>query len=121
MIRWSFEGLCINEFEGLEFDTVSGPRGGGGGRGTVMAKTGADALARFGLVLASSDDDDDDDKTTGSRSSLHAVVFAQVAITVFCWLLSYIGLSYTLQRYQRMQIPATKNNNVQQQQQRHGN
>ena len=119
MIRWSFEGLCINEFEGLEFDTVSGPRGGegGGGRGTVMAKTGADALARFGLVLASSDDDDD--TGSSSSSSLHAVVFAQVAITVFCWLLSYIGLSYTRQRYQRMQIPATKNNNVQQQ--RNGN
>ena len=82
MIRWGFEGLCLNEFEGLEFDT-SGPR-----RGPV-AKTGADALARFGLG----------NKTLGD------VVKAQGAITLACWLLSYLGLALTQERFLVMQSP----------------
>ena len=79
LIRWGFEGLCVNEFEGLEFDT-SGPR-----RGPV-AKTGMDALARFGL---------------GTRS-LNDVVRAQLSIAAGCWILSYLGLSLTRQKYMRM-------------------
>ena len=79
MIRWGFEGLCVNEFEGLEFDT-SGPR-----RGPV-AKTGAEALARFGL---------------GART-LGDVVQAQLSITAGCWILSYLGLTLTRQRYLTM-------------------
>ncbi|KAL7580267.1 hypothetical protein ACA910_013002 [Epithemia clementina (nom. ined.)] len=82
LIRWGFEGLCLNEFEGLEFDT-SGPR-----RGPV-AKTGADALARFGLG----------NKTLGD------VVKAQGAITLFCWFFSYLGLSLTRERFMIMQTP----------------
>lgn len=79
LIRWGFEGLCVNEFEGLEFDT-SGPR-----RGPV-AKTGMDALARFGL---------------GTRS-LNDVVRAQLSIAAGCWILSYLGLSLTRQKYMQM-------------------
>jgi ABC-type multidrug transport system permease subunit len=82
LIRWGFEGLCVNEFEGLEFDT-SGPR-----RGPV-AKTGADALARFGL---------------GSRS-LGDVLRAQMIITGGFYALSYLGLTLTRQRFQVMQPP----------------
>ena len=86
LIRWGFEGLCINEFEGLEFD-ASGPR-----RGPV-AKTGADALARFGL---------------GTRS-LGDVLRAQMMITGGFYALSYLGLTLTRQRFQIMQPPLVEN------------
>lgn len=82
LIRWGFEGLCLNEFEGLQFDS-SGPR-----RGPVV-KTGADALARFGLA----------DK------QLTDVVKAQSIITAACWLLSYVGLTLTKQRFLVMEDP----------------
>jgi len=85
LIRWGFEGLCVNEFEGLEFD-ASGPR-----RGPV-AKTGAEALARFGLGS----------KTIGD------VVKAQGMITLFCWVFSYVGLSLTRQRFLTMNEPTPK-------------
>jgi len=82
LIRWGFEGLCLNEFEGLEFDTT-GPR-----RGPV-AKSGEDALARFGL----------------GGKSLGDVIRAQGTITLFCWFFSYVGLSLTRQRFLTMQTP----------------
>jgi len=82
LIRWGFEGLSINEFDGLEFDT-SGPR-----RGPV-AKTGADALARFGL---------------GTRT-LRDVVRAQLILSGTFYALSYIGLALTRQKYQIMRPP----------------
>jgi hypothetical protein len=81
LIRWGFEGLCVNEFSGLQFDATGGS-GGGRYRGPV-AKTGMDALARFGL---------------GSRS-LADVVQAQLYIATTCWVLSYIGLTLTRQRF----------------------
>ena len=82
LIRWGFEGLCVNEFDGLEFD-ASGPR-----RGPV-AKTGADALGRFGL----------------GDNSLQDIVKAQVTITAACWALSYLGLTLTRQKFLTMQSP----------------
>ena len=87
LIRWGFEGLCINEFDGLTFDT-GGPR-----RGPV-ARTGDDALARFGL---------------GGRS-LADVLRAQLIITGSFWVLSYLGLTLTRQRFLEMRQP--KNSNV---------
>merc|ERR1711935_840376 len=42
LIRWGFEGMSVNEFEGLSFSTSGPPRG-------PVAKNGVDALARFGL------------------------------------------------------------------------
>jgi ABC-type multidrug transport system ATPase subunit/ABC-type multidrug transport system permease subunit len=86
LIRWGFEGLCLNEFEDLKFDT-SGPQ-----RGPV-AKTGVDALSRFGMA----------DKKLGD------VVKAQVMITSACWFLSYLGLTLTRQKYQIMEMPEEKN------------
>jgi len=80
LIRWGFEGLCVNEFEGLEF-TSGGPR-----RGPV-AKTGADALARFGL---------------GGRS-LGEIFRAQILIAGSLNLLSFFGLTLAKQRYQVME------------------
>lgn len=88
LIRWGFEGLCLNEFEGLIFDT-KGPR-----RGPV-ASNGEEALARFGL---------------GTRS-LGVVVRAQLMITSACWFLSYVGLKLTRQKYQIMETPEKSNVN----------
>ena len=82
LIRWGFEGLCLNEFQGLEFE-ASGPR-----RGPV-AKTGADALDRFGL----------------GSNKLGDVVRAQLAITLAGWVLSYLGLTLTGQKFMVMQEP----------------
>jgi len=82
LIRWGFEGLCVNEFENLQFDT-SGPR-----RGPV-ARTGDEALARFGL----------------GEKSLVDVVKAQASITAVCWFLSYVGLALTKQKFQYMEEP----------------
>ena len=85
LIRWGFEGLCINEFQGLTFDT-------GGARRGPVAKTGADALARFGL---------------GSRT-LSDVLRAQWRIAGACWILSYLGLTLTRQKFLIMTPPKEK-------------
>eukprot|EP00584_Thalassiosira_punctigera_P008055 CAMPEP_0172542170 /NCGR_PEP_ID=MMETSP1067-20121228/12831_1 /TAXON_ID=265564 ORGANISM="Thalassiosira punctigera, Strain Tpunct2005C2" /NCGR_SAMPLE_ID=MMETSP1067 /ASSEMBLY_ACC=CAM_ASM_000444 /LENGTH=731 /DNA_ID=CAMNT_0013328349 /DNA_START=37 /DNA_END=2232 /DNA_ORIENTATION=+ len=82
LIRWGFTGLAVNEFEGLEFSS-SGPF-----RGPV-AKTGQEALARFGL----------------DGKSLDEVVGAQMKVVVGCWLLSFVGLSLTRQKFEVMKNP----------------
>lgn len=82
LIRWGYEGLCLNEFDGLKFDAT-------GGRGGPIAKTGADALARFGL---------------GTRS-LKDVLRAQIYIASACWILSYIGFTITRQKFLTMLPP----------------
>jgi ABC-type multidrug transport system permease subunit len=82
LIKWGFEGMSLNEFEGLTFNT-SGPR-----RGPV-AKNGDDALARFGL----------------GNNSISTVVKAQACIISFSWFMSYLGLSLTRQKFQRMESP----------------
>eukprot|EP00557_Chaetoceros_sp_GSL56_P009380 CAMPEP_0176487722 /NCGR_PEP_ID=MMETSP0200_2-20121128/6297_1 /TAXON_ID=947934 /ORGANISM="Chaetoceros sp., Strain GSL56" /LENGTH=669 /DNA_ID=CAMNT_0017884597 /DNA_START=227 /DNA_END=2233 /DNA_ORIENTATION=- len=43
LVKWGFEGLSLNEFNGLEFST-KGPRRG------PLVKTGKDALERFGFA-----------------------------------------------------------------------
>ena len=82
LIRWGFEGFCLNEFEGLEFET-------GGTRRGPVAKTGVDALSRFGL----------------ENKKLGHVVKAQTLITTACWVLSFVGLTLTKQRYEEMKPP----------------
>eukprot|EP00978_Attheya_sp_CCMP212_P039754 scaffold209912_cov54-Attheya_sp.AAC.2 len=82
LVRWGFEGMALNEFHGLTFET-SGPR-----RGPV-AKTGEEALERFGLL----------------GNSLRTVVNAQMTIISVCWLLSFMGLSLTGQKYEVMLEP----------------
>jgi len=76
LIRWCFEGLCVNEFDGLTFDTSGIPRG-------PVAKTGPDALSRFGL----------------GKYTVPQILRAQLTITAWCWALSYIGLTLTRQRF----------------------
>ena len=79
LVRWGFEGLAVNEFEGLEFDT-SGPR-----RGPVV-RTGRDALAKFGFA----------DRT------LPEVVGALRNIIVSCWMFSYLALSLNKSKFETM-------------------
>jgi hypothetical protein len=90
LIRWGFEGLCVNEFTGLQFDNVMSA--GKLFRGPI-AKTGADALARFGL----------------GAQSLTDVVRAQLCIAAACWILSYLGLTLTRQRFLTMRAPLADN------------
>lgn len=82
LVRWGLEGLALNEFDGLEFDT-SGPR-----RGPVV-KNGKEALDSFGMA----------DKSLGD------VLSAQRNILAGCWFLSYLGLSLTGQKYEMMTPP----------------
>jgi ABC-type multidrug transport system ATPase subunit len=82
IIRWGFEGLAINEFKGLQFDT-SGPR-----RGPVT-RTGEEALERYGML----------------GSSVVQVAKVQTLMIGTCWLLSYLGLSATRQKYLYMHLP----------------
>lgn len=82
LIRWFFEGVAVNEFTGLEFDT-GGPR-----RGAIV-KTGFDALERFGIA----------------KRTLPEVFTAQTRIIAGCWILSFAGLSLSKQRFEQMSLP----------------
>lgn len=77
--------MCLNEFEGLEFDT-KGPR-----RGAVV-KDGSEALARLGL---------------GTRK-IGTVFKAQALILFSSWSLSYLGLNLTRQKFEVMNEPMMK-------------
>ena len=87
LIRWGFEGLCLNEFEGLEFDTTGKRRG-------PVAKTGAEALDRFGL----------------GSNTIGDVVRAQLAITLAGWAMSFLGLTLTRQKFEVMEVPRQRRN-----------
>ena len=82
LIRWGFEGMCLNEFEGLKFESSGRRRG-------PVAKTGAEALDRFGL----------------GANSLSDVFHAQLTITLAGWALSYLGLTLTGQKFMKMELP----------------
>lgn len=82
LVRWGFQGLSINEFDGLRFST-NGPR-----RGPVV-HTGKEALERFGFA----------------ESKLTDVIKAQRNIIGGCWLLSYLGLSLTKAKFEKMATP----------------
>jgi len=86
LIKWGFEGLAVNEFTGLTFEE---PKFGQMRRGPPVATTGREALERFGL---------------GTRTVGDAVR-AQVNIICACWLLSWLGLTLTSQKYQVMLTP----------------
>jgi len=89
LVKWAFEGLAINEFIGLTFETKGPYRG-------PVAKTGEEALARFNIA------------DTTITNSLRA----QANIVAGCWILSYLGLSLTRQKYLVMNYPnGSKNGN----------
>jgi ABC-type multidrug transport system permease subunit len=82
LVRWAFEGLAVNEFSGLNFDPSGRMRG-------PIIKNGNDALASFGI----------------EKRTLWEVVTAQRNIISICWLLSYLGISVTRQKFEVMQAP----------------
>jgi len=82
LIRWFFEGVAVNEFTGLTFD-ISGPRRG------VLVKTGFDALEIFGIA----------------KRSLSEVFTAQTRIITGCWILSFVGLSLSRDKFMKMSLP----------------
>lgn len=75
LIRWGFQGLCINEFLGLKFDKSGSQRG-------QVALTGEEALEKFGL-----------------GGTLAEVVQSQALLVASFWFLSYVGLSFSRQKY----------------------
>jgi hypothetical protein len=83
LIRWGFEGFCVNEFMGLKFTDKSGPRRG------PFAATGEEALGQLGL----------------GKRTIGDVLRAQGLITGVTMLLSYLGLALTRQSFQRMMPP----------------
>jgi len=82
LIRWGFEGLSVNEFNGLTFST-DGPL-----RGPVV-RTGNEALARFGM----------------DTTKLSDVIGAQSKIIGACWFLSFLGLSFFSDKFESMAAP----------------
>jgi ABC-type multidrug transport system ATPase subunit len=76
LIRWAYEGLATNEFEGLVFDSA-GPH-----RGSIV-KTGAEALERYGI----------------GGYSFNTIIKTQLMIAASCWVVSYVGLTLSRQRY----------------------
>jgi hypothetical protein len=86
MMRWGFEGLCLNEFNGLVFndDTSSSISS------APTIETGSEALALYGLR---------------SDRTLFDVVQAQITIALTCWTFSYLGLTLTRQKFLPMQNP----------------
>lgn len=76
LIRWAYEGMCVNEFTGLSLEN-DGPF-----RGPVL-KTGEDALMRFGL----------------EEASVERSVSNLLTLTSVSWLLSFLGLSATKDKF----------------------
>jgi len=82
VVRWGYEGLATNESLGLEFTTFGAKRG-------PVIKTGEEALERFCL----------------GRSTLLQIARAELYIIDGSWLLSYLGLSLTSDKYAIMEAP----------------
>jgi hypothetical protein len=70
---------------GLQFNNV----GGGLKRGPPIIQTGKDALARFGM----------------DQRSIRDIIGYQIRLATSFWLLSYLGLTLTKQKYEVMQAP----------------
>jgi len=82
LIKWFFEGISINEFTGLTFDTSGNRRG-------AIVRTGYDALDRFGI----------------SERNLPEVFTAQGGIIAGCWILSFVGIKLNRERFEKMSLP----------------
>ena len=85
VIRWAFEGLCVNEFKGLEFKPEPGrPR-------AAQALSGDDALARVAF----------------EGSSVRTAAIAQAAILGGCYAQTYRILLNNKPRYAKLRPPPT--------------
>lgn len=101
LIKWAFQGLCINEFDGLEFaaseaKTALGGAGGGKRGGAPPPgrssdqRTGEDVLARLSFAAA-------DGCSVGSAAR------AQVNVMSFCYLLTLHLLEKTAPKFARIE------------------
>lgn len=81
IIKHAFEGLCINEFTGLKFDTNL----------PWDVKTGEQQLARFGW----------------SESSVASTLVSQSRVLAVNYLLTFMVLSRNAPKYQPLEDPAT--------------
>jgi hypothetical protein len=91
LIKWGFEGLCINEFTGLIFtNSDSHHPNTNTQRRSSMIRTGTDALEQYGLL---------------SDRTLYDVAKAQCTIAFVCWILSYIALTMQKQKFVVMNKP----------------
>ncbi|CAH8386956.1 unnamed protein product [Eruca vesicaria subsp. sativa] len=79
LIRWAFQGLCINEFTGLEFDHQN----------TFDVQTGEQALERLSFK--------------GSR--IRETIAAQIRILMFWYCTTYILLEKNKPKYQKLELP----------------
>ena len=77
--------LSLNEFDGSVFSS-SGPFQG------PVVKTGQEALVRFGL----------------DGKLLEDVIGAQTKITAGCWLMSFVGLTFTGQKFAVTKVPSAE-------------
>ena len=85
VIRWAFEGLCVNEFKGLEFDAEPGrPR-------SAQALSGDDALARVAF----------------EGSTVRTATLAQSAILGGCYAQTYRILRNKTPRYAKLRAPVS--------------
>ncbi|KAJ8770285.1 hypothetical protein K2173_012755 [Erythroxylum novogranatense] len=81
LIRWAFQGLCINEFKGLQFDHQN----------SFDIETGEQALERFSL----------------GGSSIQDTVIAQSRILLFWYWTTYLLLEKNKPKYQQLEpIPS---------------
>ncbi|CAN6848143.1 unnamed protein product [Brassica oleracea] len=78
LIRWAFQGLCINEFTGLEFDHQN----------TFDVQTGEQALERLSFK--------------GSR--IRETIAAQMRILMFWYCTTYLLLEKNKPKYQKLEL-----------------
>ncbi|KAG6707076.1 hypothetical protein I3842_06G013500 [Carya illinoinensis] len=79
LIRWAFQGLCINEFSGLQFDHQN----------SFDIQSGEQALERFSL----------------GGCSIKETVIAQSRILLFWYCTTYLLLKKNRPKYQRLELP----------------
>ncbi|CAI9096727.1 OLC1v1032940C3 [Oldenlandia corymbosa var. corymbosa] len=81
LIRWAFQGLCINEFKGLQFDHQQ----------PFDIQSGDQALERFSF----------------GGSSIKETVVAQSRILLFWYYTTYLLLERNKPKYQKLEQPVT--------------
>ncbi|KAF5442328.1 hypothetical protein F2P56_034998 [Juglans regia] len=79
LIRWAFQGLCINEFSGLQFDHQN----------SFDIQSGEQALERLSF----------------GGSSIKETVIAQSRILLFWYCTTYLLLEKNRPKYQRLELP----------------
>jgi hypothetical protein len=105
LVRWAFEGMCINEFEGLQLEPPPGPPQVPGW--LMRLATGRAAQSRFGRAR------NGEDVLEGlgfADGSLARCVQAQLAIIAVCWAGSLLILVCKDNRALVMAPPADDDN-----------